>query len=429
MRATFDFDRELGSVLRDGPSGAPDELIDQALAEARVVRQRRPFLAVLDRRAWPAPTISVGNPAIARAALLALVALLVVALAASLVAVGGPLLRRLMAAPASWSATGSLSVARDDGASLTLLADGRVLASGGGPSTTRLRSAELYDPSDGTWTVVDDMFAPRAYGSAVRLRDGQVLVSGGSGDRRSELFDPATKTWAATGEMVEARSQHAAILLPSGEVLAAGGTAGSDPSLAAELYDPEARTWRSTGAMTIWRASPSITLLQDGRVLVVQGFGAGIQLRTAETYDPSTEQWTATGFTSEFRADDQTATLLPDGTVLVFGGAGSVAEVYDPASNTFTTIPPPLARHRNGTAALLGDGSVLLAGGGLEEPAPLTFAELYDPASVTWRQTASMPAAHMGAKAVVLLDGSVLLVGGVDLAGPLASVERYFPGS
>jgi hypothetical protein len=91
------------------------------------------------------------------------------------------------------------------------------------------------------------MLASRSYASAVRLQDGRVLVSGGTGGRGAELFDPATGTWTATGDMVEVRSQHATILLPSGEVLAAGGTAGSEPSLAAELYDPATGTWRSIG--------------------------------------------------------------------------------------------------------------------------------------------------------------------------------------
>jgi hypothetical protein len=133
--------------------------------------------------------------------------------------------------------------------------------------------------------------------------------------------------------------------------------------------------------MTMWRASPSITLLLDGRILVVQGFGAGIRLRTAEIYDPATGEWSATGFASEFRADDQTATLLVDGTVLVFGGVGNVAELYDPVAGTFMTVAPPLARQRFGIAARLANGSVLLAGGGYEEPAPLAFAELFDPTS------------------------------------------------
>ena len=87
----------------------------------------------------------------------------------------------------------------------------------------------------------------------------------------------------------------------------------------------------------------------------------------------------------------------------------------------------PLARQRPGSAALLPDGKVLLAGGGFEEPAPLTFAEVYDPVSASWTATAPLHMARMGAKAVVLLDGSVLLVGGVDAAGALASVERYQP--
>ena len=427
MTATFEFDRELLAALdAEGPTQPPAGLVEEALTQARAIRQRRPAVAILDRRAWPARRVSIANPALARPAMLALVAVLLLALVGGLLAFGGSLLQRL-AAPAGWTLAAPMAQARDDSATVTLLADGRVLAAGGGPSGARFRSAEVYNPALDTWTTVPDMAAGRGYAAATRLQDGRVLVSGGNGGRQSELFDPATGTWSPAGEMVEVRSQHVAVLLPNGLVLAAGGTAGSDPSLVAELFDPVTNGWRPTGAMLTWRASPTATLLPNGTVLVVQGFGQGIDLRAAEIYDPATETWSATGFASEFRSDDQTATLLLDGTVLVFGGAANVAEVYDPSSGLFSTIAAPLAPQRFGSAALLADGKVLLAGGGLEEPAPLTFAELYDPVTRSWAPTAPLHVARMGAKAVALIDGSVLLVGGVDSSGPLASVERYTP--
>lgn len=427
MKATFDFDRELRAALdAEGPTQPPAGLVDSAFGQARRMRQRRPAVAILDRHAWPARRVSLANPALARPALVALVTLLLLVLLAGLAAVGVPLIQRLPASPA-WTQVAPMGDARDDGSTVTLLANGSVLAAGGGPSGAPLRSAEVYDPALDTWTAVGDMAAGRGYGAATRLPDGRVLISGGTGGRQAELFDPVTNTWAPAGEMVEARSQHVTVLLPSGLVLAAGGTGGSDPSLLAELYDPASNNWRSTGAMTTWRASPTITLLRNGTVLVVQGFGEGNQLRAAELYDPETETWSATGFAAEFRADDQTATLLLDGMVLVFGGVANVAELYDPASGSFTTIAAPLARQRLGSAALLPDGKVLLAGGGFEEPAPLTFSEVYDPVRRSWTATAPLHVARMGAKAVVLLDGSVLVVGGVDAAGPLASTERYRP--
>ena len=423
MSATFDFDRQLVAALDDaGPSTAPVPRVVAALAQARSASQRRPLLGMLDRRAWPAGRFSMGNPTTARLALVGLVVLLTVALVATAIGIGSQLLRQ----PATWIPSGGLSQPHDDSATLTLLADGRVLATGG-TNDQRTAAAEVYDPTTGVWAVANDMRIARNRPSATLLPSGLVLVAGGGGAGASaELFDPATGTWTATGDMIEPRSQHAAIVLPTGAVLVAGGTAGDPAPLTAELYDPLTRTWKATGAMTTWRASPAITLLPDGMVLVTGGFGPGIQVRTAEVYDPASESWSATGNMMETRADDHTATLLLDGTVLVAGGPRSTAELYDPASRAFTTIAPMLELHRWQTATLLPDGKVLMAGGGLDATQGVAAVELYDPATRSWTAAPRLVEARAGAKAVLLRDGSVLIVGGIGADGePIASVERY----
>ena len=78
------------------------------------------------------------------------------------------------------------------------------------------------------------------------------------------------------------------------------------------------------------------------------------------------------------------------------------------------------------TATLLPDGTVLAAGGAPDETTMVTAAELYDPATRSWTTAPQLLEARGGAKAVLLLDGSVLIVGGVGAGGDsLASVERY----
>lgn len=425
MSATFDFDRQLAAALEEaGPSASPAAPVEAALNQARSTGQRRPMLGMLDRRAWPAGRFSMGNPTTARLALVGLVVLLAVALVATAIGIGSQLFPK----PVVWLPTGGLAQPHDDSATLTLLADGRVLATGG-TNDSRTAAAEVYDPTRGVWTVVDDMLSARNRPSATLLPNGLVLVAGGGGAGNqlasAELFDPATGSWTATGDMTEPRGQHAAILLPNGTVLVAGGTAGSPAPLTAELYDPVSGTWTATGAMTTWRASPSITLLPDGTVLVAGGFGPGVGLRTAELYDSQDGLWSAVGNLVETRADDHTATLLPDGTVLVAGGPRFTAELYDPARRAFTTIAPMLELQRWQTATLLPDGKVLMAGGGLNQTTGVTAVELYDPATRSWTAAARLVEARAGAKAVLLRDGSVLIVGGIGVGGPLASVERY----
>jgi hypothetical protein len=151
--------------------------------------------------------------------------------------------------------------------------------------------------------------------------------------------------------MIEARAHHTATLLRDGRVLVAGGSSvgfiipeGVEPHLlaSAELYDPGSGSWTPTGSMIEVRNGHTATLLPDGRVLVAGGYsvgGVGGPVASAELYDPSTGSWTPTGSMMRARAG-HTATLLPDGRVLVAGGSGgdsgtvASAELYDPGSGT-----------------------------------------------------------------------------------------------
>jgi len=267
--------------------------------------------------------------------------------------VGGPASAQLYdPVSGKWSATGPM-VAPYAGHTATRLLDGKVLVSGlNGDGDTP--SAELYDPSSGTWTATRAMSTPRG-GTYTLLPDGKVLVTGGyspPGGPSAELYDPISGTWALTGNMITPRFGHTATLLPNGKVLVAGGKIPADgrvcrsestpspvclgdPIASAELYDPQSGAWSATQGMVAPRASHTATLLPDGRVLVAGGEGdastsAGFALASAELYDPASGTWSATASMAAARRE-HTATLLPDGSVLVAGGAPS-AELYDPGS-------------------------------------------------------------------------------------------------
>jgi len=166
-------------------------------------------------------------------------------------------------------------------------------------------------------------------------------------------------------------------------VLIVGGalTSTSDPVATAELYDPATGVFTITHAMTTAREQQTATLLPDGRVLIIggttsTGIGDLQPTATAEVYDPSTGSFSVTGSMAEARTY-HTATLLPGGKVLVAGGGddNSTAEVYDPATGSFSIVGGMEIGRSGHTATLLPDGSVLVAGGGVF--AGLASAELY----------------------------------------------------
>jgi Bacterial Ig-like domain (group 2)/Galactose oxidase, central domain len=277
----------------------------------------------------------------------------------------------------------------------TLLQNGNVLLAGGffnsvwdyGGSISD-NGAGLYDSATGVFSGTGNMTANRGDHTATLLADGKVLIAGGAdqdstgtGLASAELYDPSTGTFTRTGSMAVGRFLHTATLLQSGKVLIVGGalTSASDPVATAEVYDPATGIFTMTHAMATAREQHTATLLADGRVLIVGGAtsaGAADPTATAEVYDPSTGSFSVTGSMAEARTY-HTATLLPSGKVLVVGGGdeNSTAEVYDPATGSFSVTGGMEIGRSGHTATLLPSGSVLVAGGGIF--AGLASAELY----------------------------------------------------
>jgi hypothetical protein len=330
----------------------------------------------------------------------------------------------------------------------TLLADGTVLIAGGfalpwGESPLVWSSAELYDSRTGTFRPTGNMTTPRSGHTATLLPDGRVLIAGGSdpasaqvGKTSAELYDPATRTFTATGAMTMGRSGHTATLLNSGRVLIVGGSAESKDSAltSAELYDPSTETFSPTGNLLEPAESLRATSLANGKVLISGWLYDDNVWPIHEIYDPSAGTFSLTGNQSGYW--ESAATLLMNGNVLVTYRYGSIvavdgvvrrvigtADLYDPASETFTATENVTTDYRIGhTATLLSDGKVLLAGGcGCETGANLFSADayIYDPARGSFGNTGSMHANRWGHTATLLNDGRVLIAGGSTFLGTI----------
>jgi N-acetylneuraminic acid mutarotase len=339
--------------------------------------------------------------------------------------------------------TGSMATGHA-GHTATLLDDGRVLV----PNGNDTEAAELYDPDNGAWTATEAIPGGRVHHTTTLLPDGKVLVAGGSDSRvglpsaSSVLFDPGTGRWTQTGSMTGARAGHTATLLPDGRVLVAGGVLDPDGMLVlatAELYDPDTGTWAGSGNLAQARAAHTATLLPEGGVLVTGGVGKfvrptdSLSLVSVELFDPESGTWTTVASIAEARFD-HTATLLPDGRVLVAGGSPGFgkllasAELYDASRAAWIGATAMSTGRSEHTATLLADGTVLVTGGqGME--IPTASAERFDPRDDAWTTAVPPVVRRLGHTATALEDGRVLVAGGTDGSDSLVSTELYDPGT
>ncbi len=357
----------------------------------------------------------------------------------------------LAQSPGTFTLTGNMITARY-GHTATLLADGRVLIAGGCTGGRPVfcvgttAAAEIYDATTGKFAATGNMTSARAYHTATLLPDGRVLIEGGSGDSpaSAELYDPSTGTFTVTGNLAafSTYGSDKATLLADGRVLIVG-----DPVID-EVYDPGTGTFASTADPTAPHSFATATLLADGRVLLTEYGGSAL-------YDPRAGTFRFTGNQGGF---ESTATLLPNGKVLVVGGnedpgPDTLAEAYDSSAGVFTSAGRMMAPRADHTATLLPDGKTLITGGRswtgwgtntLYYSCCLSSAELYDAGTGLFISTGSMAAGRAGQTATLLKSGEVLIAGGspdqtttslksgeILIAGgsPVLTAELYHPNS
>ena len=163
--------------------------------------------------------------------------------------------------------------------------------------------------------------------------------------------------------------------------------------------------------------SHTATLLNNGKVLVVGTDG------TAEVYNPATGTWSATGSANQGGGFAH-AMLLPNGQVLV---VGAHAEVYAPASGTWSMTGPMVwpFEHWNSAATQLSNGKVLAVG--TSAPGLLATAQVYDPATGAWSPAGTMSEVRWYPEATLLPSGQVLVTGLGASVDYVSAAELYSP--
>lgn len=320
----------------------------------------------------------------------------------------------------------------------TLLRDGRVLVSGGTGPGGALASTELYDPAQGKFVAGPTMDAARSSHVSVLLADGRVLLLG---DGSGQIFDPQSDSLSAVAN-VPAILGPIATLLDDGRVLVVAGQGGV--GAVAFLYDPAAGSFTPTGAPTTFdpgAGASILTRLRDGRVLILGGCPCGsiggptFSSSTAEVWSASANGFTQVGDTTTQRLGP-TATLLPSGKVLIAGETdwidtfeGKTAEIFDPTTDTFAAIPDQMNALRRGhTATLLPNGDVLILGG--NQASAELFVGEGAAGTALFGASPDLLGAREDHTATGLEDGRVLLAGGRMLApGVEPDAEIYDPVS
>lgn len=247
--------------------------------------------------------------------------------------------------------------------------------------------------------------------------------------------------WRQAAYPLEPRTSHTATLLSNGSVLVVGGQSTMTGAIlsSAEIYNPVLDRWTPAGALKQARYRHTATLLASGRVLVAGGDAAAdtfdTTLATAEIYDPATDRWSTVNRLRTARAG-HTATALADGRVLVVGGANfaggrilydiNEAEIFDERGLSWTSGGLMTARVEH-TATRLQTGEVAVVGG--ESSYPHSLVEIFSPATTTWRTASSLFVARRRHAAVLAPDGSLIVTGGLT-AGffGVEMNERYDPG-
>jgi len=228
---------------------------------------------------------------------------------------------------ADFTLVGKMTMPRSEHIAV-LLTNGKVLLAGGvGTGWTFLADAEIFDPATNTFTKTESMTVARESHTATLLKDGTVLITGGHRGRRAaieiyksaEIYNPQTGNFSVAADLTVKRHKHDAVLLDDGRVLIVGGADERDLVGAyrdVEIYNPKTKIFSKMGEMKLarYKLQGTSILLKNGKVFIAGG------ANQAEIFNPKTNSFEIINGTFESARLFSTATLLSDGVILIAGG-------------------------------------------------------------------------------------------------------------
>ncbi len=299
-----------------------------------------------------------------------------------------------------------------------LIADGG--CSGGPASSVDRTAGGSNGPAD-----------PSASGAVSVSPASETLRTGGQ--RRFSGWDSSVGQYDVTWSLQEGA---AAGSITSDGLYTAPSTPGAFHLIATSSHHPTLSAmapltivsvgFAAVSNMAVPRSGHTATLLPDGRVLVAGGTTDGTH--SAELFDPTSSSFAPTTSGMVYTRTGHCAALLPNGRVLIAGGGNSkgtlfkTAEVFDPATGSFTPTGDLNQLREYATATPLGNGKVLIAGGQDSGGALLSSAELYEANTGTFTLAGNMQTPRARHTATLLSTGKVLLVGSIS---PIGSAEIF----
>jgi hypothetical protein len=345
--------------------------------------------------------------------------------------------------------------------------DGRWMVVGGGRggllAQTATATTEIYDDLTDLFVPGPTMTTERSLHTMTKLPDGRWLLIGGV-DRLNnpqalcEIYDPATDAFTACAPMNTPRTGHTATLLPDGRVFAAGGLAAMtttpsalyaifDTTNTTEIYNPATNTWTAGPNLRTPRVGQVAMLRPDGRVLLAGGiswddfivFRLPATRNTSDLFTPSTNTIAAGPSMSTPHALIDPVPLGND-RWLVAGGINAVtltspgtmtnvAEIYNAAANTWTTVAPFATARGNFAYWSLGGGRVLCVGGAngtITSPVPLASGEVFDTATNAWTAGPTMNIPRTAAAMLLTPRGQVHVLGGGTSNNTIATGTEWY---